>query len=145
MNKDKPEQIETSRTGETAETTERRSFMKSLVTGAVAAGGLAAVSMVETANAGGCTSPFTSDDLKQLTSAIQAYGGKIVEYFPCGIPAPDGVWGTVTIRPEAAGDLIQALIKLDKFRLRLDLFPYGIPYPDVVNVEFRTPGTARGL
>jgi hypothetical protein len=122
--------------------------MKSLVTGAVAAGGLAAVAMVEPATAqasGGCSSGFTSEELKQLTSAIQMYGGRLVEYFPCGIPAPDSVWGTATVRPEYAGAMIQALLKLDRFRLRFDVFPYGIPYPDIVNVQFRTPGTTRGL
>jgi len=119
--------------------------MKSLVTGAVAAGGLAAVAMVETSGAqtSGCTAPFTSDELKQLTSAIQSYGGRLLDYFPCGIPSPDGVWGTASIRPDAAGAMIQALIKLDRFRLRLDVFPYGIPYPDIINVQFRTPGAGH--
>jgi hypothetical protein len=139
-------ETEATTTAQPAESSERRSFMKSLVTGAVAAGGLAAVTMVETASAqSGCTTAFTAEELKQLTSAVQAYGGRLVEYFPCGIPAPDSVWGTATIRPDLAGAMIQALLKLDRFRLRLEVFPYGIPYPDLVNVQFRTPGTANGL
>jgi hypothetical protein len=83
--------------------------------------------------------------LKQLTSAIQAYGGRLVEYFPCGIPAPDTIWGTASIRPDAAGALIQALVKMDRFRFRFEVFPYGIPYPDLINIKFKSPGAGGQL
>ena len=119
------------------ESSGRRNFMKAVVAGAVVTGGLAAVSSAQSAPTCG---PFPTEDLKQLTSIIQAYGGRLVDYFPCGQPDPNAVFGTVSIRPDGAGALIQAFLKFDRIRLNCEVFPLGIPYPDLVNIKFKTPG-----
>src|SRR6267142_1692859 len=68
------------------ESSGRRTFMKAVVAGAVATGGLAAVSSAQSAPMCG---PIPPEDLKQLTAMIQAYGGRLVDYFPCGQPDPN--------------------------------------------------------
>jgi hypothetical protein len=79
------------------------------------------------------------DELLKLTQSE----GELLHWFPLGQPNPDGVFGTVRLKPNAVGPFIGRLVAFERLRLRLDVFPYGIPVPDEVLVSFehaRLPG-----
>jgi hypothetical protein len=125
-----------------AENSARRSFMKNVVmAGAVATTGIAAIATAPTAHAAGTCGPIPPEYVKELTGIISSYG-KLIDWMCFGQPDPNAVFGTAQIRPEAAGALIQALVKFDKIRLNCEVFPRGIPWPDLVDVKFKTPGVS---
>ena len=71
-------------------------------------------------------------------------GVKLVEFFPVGIPVPDGGWGVWHVRPGRVGTLIEAILK-DRLAPGVKIFPKGIPWPEIFEVTFevgaaRTPG-----
>lgn len=83
---------------------------------------------------------WTEDDLTRMLE--QPHDGvELVEFFPKGIPAPDGGWGTWRVKPEALTKLIETLVKERKVP-GIRIFPKGIPRPDVFEVMFEA-GSAR--
>jgi hypothetical protein len=83
---------------------------------------------------------WTEQDLERLVAA-DADGVKLVEYFPKGIPAPDGGWGTYHVKPDALAALIQSLTQHNNVP-GIWIFPKGIPRPDLFEVGFAA-GSAR--
>ena len=83
---------------------------------------------------------WTEHDLEQLV-AVDNDGVKLVEYFPKGIPAPDGGWGTWHVKPDALATLIELLAQ-HKNVPGIWIFPKGIPRPELFEVGFAA-GTAR--
>lgn len=73
--------------------------------------------------------------LSQLLESAKS-SGKLVDWFPYGQPAPDGVSGAVKVPIKDLGGVIQRLIEIEGLRLQLRVFPYGIPVPDEVLVRF---------
>lgn len=79
-------------------------------------------------------------DLAKLLD-VEHDGVSLVEFFPKGIPAPDGGWGTWHVRPDALAKLIAELVKHEKLP-GFWVFPKGIPGPEVFEVGFAA-GSAR--
>src|SRR6266700_6827777 len=80
-------------------------------------------------------------DIDRLLRSAQMEGVKLVEYFPLGIPAPDGGWGVWHVRPGKVGTLIETILK-DRLSPGVKIFPKGIPWPEIFEVSFEV-GTAR--
>lgn len=84
---------------------------------------------------------FSSGHLKELVSMVHHYH-KLVEgpirVFPKGIPIPDSIRATFTAHPKAFVSLMERL-SMDGRIVNLDVFPLGIPKPDLfqVTAEFR--------
>lgn len=72
---------------------------------------------------------------------LEHAGVELVEFFPKGIPAPDGGWGTWHVQPAVLPHLLETLIK-NGLVPGIRIFPKGIPYPDVFEVMFEA-GSAR--
>jgi hypothetical protein len=53
------------------------------------------------------------------------------------------LYGSVRTPIAKAGDIVTKLVALDQLRLRLDLFPYGIPVPDELLISFERAGRPR--
>lgn len=83
---------------------------------------------------------WSERDLAELV-AFHHEGVKLVEYFPKGIPAPDGGWGTWHVQPGVLSALIEALLK-SRTVPGIWIFPKGIPVPDLFEVGF-VAGSAR--
>jgi hypothetical protein len=89
--------------------------------------------------------PIHEQDLKALLGTLHEHDAKILHWFPKGIPAPEVLYGAVRVQRESIGKIVDQLITTEGLRLRLDVFPYGIPYPDEVIVNFEThQGTFGG-
>ena len=80
---------------------------------------------------------YTDEDLTALVEAAQAVEGvDLVEFFPLGIPGPDGGWGVWHVGRERISDLIAALIA-QRHVPHFEVFPKGIPVVDAFEVRFR--------
>jgi hypothetical protein len=77
--------------------------------------------------------------LEQLLRMLKEEELEIVHWFPKGIPAPEVLYGAVRARPEVVGTIVGKIVKAEGVRLRLDVFPLGIPFPDEVLIRFETP------
>ncbi len=80
-------------------------------------------------------------DIDRLLKSAQMDGVKLVEYFPIGIPAPDGGWGVWHVRPGRVGTLIEAILK-NRLIPGVKVFPKGIPWPKIFEVTFEV-GSGR--
>ena len=67
-------------------------------------------------------------DIDRLVKSAQMDGVKLVEYFPIGIPAPDGGWGVWHVSPGRVGSLIETILK-NRLSPGIKVFPKGIPWP----------------
>src|SRR5687768_8427101 len=69
-------------------------------------------------------------DLGRILSVLQD-AGDVLDYFPKGQPAPDWVEGSVRLKANGVGKLMQQLMELEGVRIRgLVGFPYGLPALD---------------
>jgi len=84
---------------------------------------------------------ITKADLEKILRVAQVDGVDLVEFFPLGIPAPDGGWGTWHASPSAVLTLIDRLLR-GHVPAVVKVFPLGIPSPDVFKVVFEA-GSAR--
>jgi len=78
------------------------------------------------------------EDLKRLLKILRSEEVELVHWFPKGIPNPEVLYGAVRARPDVVGQVVGNIIKAEGLRLRLDVFPYGIPFPDDVIIRFET-------
>jgi hypothetical protein len=83
--------------------------------------------------------PITAEHLEQLIEVLKEHDVEIVHWFPKGIPNPEVLYGAVKARPEIVGKLVGKIVSTEGVRLRLDVFPLGIPFPDEVLIQFETP------
>lgn len=83
----------------------------------------------------------TKADIDRLLKSAQIEGVRLVEYFPKGIPAPDGSWGVWHVRPGRLGALLDTIFK-NRVSPGVVIFPKGIPWPEIFEVTFEL-GTAR--
>ncbi len=85
----------------------------------------------------------TKADLERILRVARINGVDLVEFFPLGIPAPDGGWGVWHAKPSAVSTLIEQLLR-NNVVPAVKIFPLGIPVPDVFKVAFEV-GSARSL
>jgi hypothetical protein len=83
--------------------------------------------------------PITHEHLEQLLEILRDEDIEIVHWFPKGIPNPEVLYGAVKTRPEVVGKLVGKIVSAEGIRLRLDVFPLGIPFPEEILVQFETP------
>jgi hypothetical protein len=81
-------------------------------------------------------SQFFEGDLKQLIALSEAEGVKLVNWFLQGQPDTAAVTGTFEVTPELAGNLVGELLKIERLRLYLDVFPLGSPNPETILIQF---------
>jgi hypothetical protein len=88
------------------------------------------------------TRAFDEQTLNQLAEFLSVDGIDIVDYFPRGIPDPEVIRGTLRTNPAAFATFAERMFQLDNVSWRkLEVFPIGIPWPDVLLVNFETvPG-----
>jgi hypothetical protein len=68
---------------------------------------------------------WTESDLIKLID-IEHDGVSLVEFFPKGVPVPDGGWGTWNVPASALTGFLQSVLKGQNVP-NLQLFPRGIP------------------
>lgn len=83
--------------------------------------------------------PLSHEKLDRLLKMLHEEEIEIVHWFPKGIPNPEVLYGALRAKPEVVGSIIGKIIEAEGVRLRLDVFPLGIPFPDDVLIRFETP------
>ena len=83
--------------------------------------------------------PISREQLEHLIEVLKEHDVEIVHWFPKGIPNPEVLYGAVKAQPEVVGKLVGKIVATEGVRLRLDVFPLGIPFPDEVLIQFETP------
>jgi hypothetical protein len=86
---------------------------------------------------------FGKADIDKLKKTAEVDGVTLIDWFPNGIPAPDGVAGVWRAKPQAVAALIDRLLKMEKVP-GLRIFPRGIPKPDHFDVIFEAGSSRRG-
>lgn len=77
------------------------------------------------------------EDLKKLHGVLQQRDLKLVDWWIRGQPRPDIFFGAVDAKVSQLPELVRDLTSLGDLRLNLDIFPYGIPKPDLFRVQFK--------
>ena len=78
---------------------------------------------------------ITEEQLERLASLRDIEGIRLVDWHVKGTPAVDWVSGSFHAQPSAIAALIDNLIKDGAIR-HVDVFPYGLPAVDLVEVRF---------
>ena len=77
------------------------------------------------------------DELDRLWQIIdEEPDAELQWWWERGQPGPDAVGGTVRITSASVGGILQRLTEFERLRVRLDVFPLGIPRPDEFLVRF---------
>jgi hypothetical protein len=83
---------------------------------------------------------------KELASALSLTGGDYVirRWWKYGQPAIDRITGVVDVPLEGGLDFLGSILKLhgEKLQVTIEVFPYGIPFPDIWRVNL---GLERAL
>jgi hypothetical protein len=85
------------------------------------------------------TAKYTEEDFEVLLTFLESIGVKLTDAFPYGVPALDGVSGTVQVVPELVSTLIDGLIQQGIHVMQLQ--GKGLPV-DVFELTFQA-GSAR--
>jgi hypothetical protein len=84
---------------------------------------------------------WSKQDLTKLLD-IEHDGVSLVEFFPKGIPDPDGGWGTWHVRSDALVKFLEKLYGHGGVIPSVWVFPIGLGPPEGFNVGFQA-GSAR--
>ena len=83
---------------------------------------------------------WSEQDIVKLAD-IEHDGVSLVEFFPKGLPHPDGGWGTWHVQPKALSKFLESLLNKDKVP-GVYIFPKGLPPDMFFEVGFQA-GSAR--
>lgn len=80
---------------------------------------------------------FTQDHAARLQGIVSKHEAKFVKWWLLGQPDPDVVFAGIQVdRLDKVGSVIEALLG-EQYIVNLDVFPYGIPYPDIFQINLR--------
>lgn len=81
--------------------------------------------------------PLTSADVRKVMNLARLEGVRLIDWTDHGTPRPELVSGTFHVSAGSVPRLVAEVLKFTAQRPRLRLFPRGIPFPDIfeVNVE----------
>lgn len=84
---------------------------------------------------GPCT--LNQADLRRFTAALAAADYKIIDWHCKGQPGPDFITGSVDVAAGDVGRASEVLAKAGgKLRVAWEVFPNGIPFPDIYRIKF---------
>ena len=82
--------------------------------------------------------PLPDGALDTVAGAIDIEGVRVNDVFCLGMPSPEFITGTATVKKDVFDTLSNNLLRLEACQLlELNAFPCGIPVPDEVRVDFR--------
>ena len=85
---------------------------------------------------------LSPEQLQQLVELSRRDGVELRNIWIYGQPAPDVVSGSLDVNPDNAASIVQELLS-QEIRFRLELFPLGIPFPEIVRIDFGNRGFNR--
>lgn len=87
---------------------------------------------------GGCT--LSKSGLEQLVDIVRQEDLNLVDWQCFGQPQPDFVQGRLQVKPDRLPDTVSHLIDLEELPLGFEIFPLGIPVPELFEVTFKSQG-----
>ncbi len=85
-----------------------------------------------------CT--FEEADLEKVISVLRENDYKIIDWECKGQPRPDAFAGTVEVDGKRLGKATELISTKLGLRLGIEIFPYGIPIPDIYRIRFQSLG-----
>jgi hypothetical protein len=85
---------------------------------------------------------FSQEQLQQLVELSRKDGVELRDIWIYGQPDPDVVSGTFDVNPDNTASLVQDLLN-QEIRFRLEMFPLGIPFPEIIRIDFGSRGLNR--
>lgn len=78
--------------------------------------------------------------IENLVEVLREGDLKLVDWHCFGQPEPDFIQGSIQVRRDQAGGAVERLINVEELPLKLELFPIGIPVPELFEVAFKSAG-----
>jgi hypothetical protein len=78
-------------------------------------------------------------DVQRLIDLSRDEGVKIVDWMDLGTPNPEVISGIFQVDPARASSVVSRLLETNG-RLVVKVFPRGIPFPDVLDIDFLLRG-----
>jgi hypothetical protein len=82
-------------------------------------------------------------ELRRFVSALSAADLRVIDWHCKGQPVPDFITGSMDVASGDVGRAAEVLVKAgSKLRVNWEVFPNGIPIPDVYRIKFSAGGPA---
>ena len=81
---------------------------------------------------------YTWDDVVAISKLLLEHRGRIVDIWKKGVPRLDQSGGKAHFATDALPGLVRDVIGFQNARLDLNIIINGIPFPDFVEVDFKT-------
>ena len=79
---------------------------------------------------------LTEKDFANFVEMVEKRGGKVRDVFCYGIPAPEGISGTISVGKDKFDNLANGLLDINDLRVgKWEVFPYGIPVIDELHIK----------
>jgi hypothetical protein len=78
-------------------------------------------------------------EVERVFALSDRKGVRLTEWFPRGIPAVEGLAGSIAVSRDLVADTVSELMRAEELRLNITIFPNGIPAVDEYVVRFQTP------
>jgi hypothetical protein len=82
---------------------------------------------------------LSREQLQQLVDLSRKDGVELRNILIKGQPHPDVVFGSFDVNRDNTASLVQDLLS-QEIRFRLELFPLGTPFPEIVRIDFGSRG-----
>jgi hypothetical protein len=88
-----------------------------------------------------CAPTIRDEHIGRIEAIVKAHEGRFISWQCLGQPAPDSIIADIELaRLDSVGQLVHDLLGEPELSINLELFPYGIPYPDVYRIGLRAGG-----
>ena len=88
----------------------------------------------------GKPSEISRDSIRQLLKVTRMSGAKLDSWWIRGKPAIDVIVGSMSVKPDRAGEILKELLTIKGLPLKCDGFPLGTINPELIQINFSTPG-----
>lgn len=88
----------------------------------------------------GCA--MQKQDVSRFVDFLRSEDLELIDWHCYGQPEPEILKGSVQVAGDRVGPTIQKLLGQEGLRLRLEVFPHGIPWPEWFRVDFTAGGPA---
>ncbi len=88
----------------------------------------------------GARCSFDEAQLEQVIEVLRENDFKLIDWECKGQPQPDAFAGTVEVDAQRLGKATELLSTKLGTRVGIEIFPYGIPFPEVFRLRFQNLG-----
>jgi len=86
---------------------------------------------------------ISRESIRKLIKVTRMSGAKLESWWIRGQPAIDVIFGSLQVKPDRAGDIIKELLTIRDLPLKCEGFPLGTINPELIQINFSTPGAGH--